>query len=538
MARCIILIRISTKQQDYSAQKKELIDYAISNGYKKQSQRILIENIESAIKLDEEHRQGIADMKRYIEEDSSINCVFCWEISRLGRRYDVIESVRDFLIEHKVNLKLYHEGVQLLDKDGSVNTGGKLVVDVSMAIAKYEMETKIARLNREKERKTNEGKAPTGKILYGYRFDKDGYVEVDEDKNAPRVREIFEWAKDGKSTLWIWDECYKRGYFTYRSRNRGKNYICSILSQPAYCGREGYRTKTKYKAIITEKLFDEVAKAKKERMYEAKTTSKFVAYGKSLVKYLTHDGKECAMCIGHSRNSYRTNPGVLPTSVNINMNVIDYVIWKETVMLYTRYLVKQGQRNFKKLQDELNVAKLKVEASKKIIKSLKNQKERKGDRYDLGELTLEKYKEDIKVINKQIKKEEGNITNYEESLTRIKKQIDGIGEDRWARIDYKSIESITDDIERKKIIDTIILGVLVTSNGVTERGDKKYKIEIKQKVNFLYNTYFEYWQRGGVFHLIKCNVSPVGEQIVTSKDISNEIVRRFPSDWSIRHHKE
>jgi hypothetical protein len=123
-------------------------------------------------------------------------------------------------------------------------------------------------------------------------------------------------------------------------------------------------------------------------------------------------------------------------------------------------------------------------------------------------------------------------------LTRIKKQIDGIGEDRWARIDYKSIESITDDIERKKIIDTIILGVLVTSNGVTERGDKKYKIEIKQKVNFLYNTYFEYWQRGGYFHLIKYSVSPVGEQIVTSKDISNEIVRRFPSDWSIRHHKE
>lgn len=537
MEKCIILIRVSSKQQDYSAQKNELVKYAISNGYKKESQRILIENKESAIKLDEEHRQGITDMKAYIEKDPSINCVICWEISRVGRRYDVIESVRDFLISHKVNLKLYHEGVQLLNSDGTVNMGGKLVVDVSMAIAKYEMETKIARLNREKDRKTEEGKAPTGKILYGYRFDKNGYVEADEDITAPRIREIFEWAKEGKSTLWIWDECYNRGYFAYRSRTRGKNYICSILSQPAYCGREGYRTKTKYKGIISEKLFDEVQTAKKGRILKPKTTSKFVAYGRSIVKYVTDEGKECAMCIGHSRNSYRTNPGVMQPSVNINMNVIDYIIWKETIMLYTQFLVKQGEQTFKQFQNEKSVIEQKIKATKQKIKSLKSQKERKGDRYDLGELTLERYKSDVKALNAEIKKEEETYNSLLESETRILKQLKGLGDDRWAKVDYKSIESITDDNERKTIIDTIISSVEVTQNGVTELGDKKYKIKINQKVNFLYNRYFEYWQRGGLFHLIQHSISPVGEPIDTEKDISNEIVRRFPSDWSLRHPK-
>lgn len=537
MARCIILVRISSKQQDDSAQKKELIEYAINQGYKKEYQRILIENTESATKNDEEHRQGITDMKKYIEEDNSINCVFCWEVSRLGRRYDVLESVRDFLIEHKVNLILLREGVRLLDKDGSVNNSGKLVVDVSMAIAKYEMETKAARLDRERRRKIAEGKAPTGRVLYGYKFDKNGYVIADEEVTAPRVREIFEWANEGKSTLWIWDECFNRGYFPYKTRKRGKNYICSILSQPAYCGRKGYRTNTKYKAIISEKTFDEVKIAKLERIYKPKTTSKFVAYGKGLVRYITDEGKECAMSIGHSRNSYRTTTGVLPVSININMNVIDYILWKETVMLYTQYLVKQGQVTYRQLQEELSVIELKIQGSQKKIKSLQSQKERKGDRYELGELSLEKYKSEIKSINKEIKKEEDNHNDYKESLTRIKKQLKGLGDDRWAKIDYKSIESITDDNERKDIIDTIITGVLITSDGFTETGDKKYQIRIQQKVNFLYHRFFEYWQRGGVFHLIQHSISPIGENTDTTKDISNEIIRRYPSDWSIRHPK-
>ena len=538
MAKCIILVRISSKQQDDSAQREELIEYAINQGYKDESQRILIENTESATKNDEEHRQGITDMKRYIEEDSSIDCVFCWEVSRLGRRYDVLESVRDFLIGHKINLILLREGVRLLDKDGSVNTSGKLVVDVSMAIAKYEMETKSARLEREKKKKTAEGKAPTGRVLFGYTFDKDGYVVADEEKTAPIVREIFNHAKDGKSALWIWDEYSRRGYFNNKSRVRGKNYILQILAQPAYCGRKGYKTNTKYKAIVPEALFDEVQNAKKDRINKPKTTSKFVAYGRSIVKYISENGRECAMSIGHSRNSYRTTAGVLPSVISINMNVIDYILWKETVMLYTQYLVKQGERTLRSLTSEREIVQQKMDTAEKKISSIISQKERKGVRYEIGELTREKYQDEIKLCNKTIKKEEANIVDYKQRIERIDKQIAGLGTDRWAKVDYKSIETITDDEERKSIIDTIVSAITVTPYGLTEKGDKKYKIELKQKVNWLYNTFFEYWQRGGVFHLIKHSFNPVGEKIEYTKDISSEIIKRFPTDWSVRHPKK
>ena len=78
---------------------------------------------------------------------------------------------------------------------------------------------------------------------------------------------------------------------------------------------------------------------------------------------------------------------------------------------------------------------------------------------------------------------------------------------------------------------------MVTRYGQTENGDIKYKIQIKQKVNWLYNSFFEYWQRGGVFHLIQHSFNPVGEKIEYVKDISKDIVRRFESDWSVRHKK-
>lgn len=238
-----------------------------------------------------------------------------------------------------------------------------------------------------------------------------------------------------------------------------------MLSQPAYCGREGYRTKTKYKGIVTEELFDEVKTAKKDRIQKPKTTSKFICYGRSLVKYISEDGKECAMTIGHSRNSYRTSAGVLPSIISINMNVIDFLLWKETVMLYTQFLVKQGEKTLHSLQDEHEVLFQKIETTKKKINSINTQKERKGVRYEIGELTIEKYKEDIKKCNAELKKEEAKLIDYKQSIERIEKQIEGLGSDRWAKIDYKSIESIKDDEERKKIIDTIITSITVTPFG-------------------------------------------------------------------------
>ena len=58
MKRVILLIRVSTKYQDYTAQTNELIQYVKQHGYTDDEMEI-IQDKESATKLSDEERQGL-----------------------------------------------------------------------------------------------------------------------------------------------------------------------------------------------------------------------------------------------------------------------------------------------------------------------------------------------------------------------------------------------------------------------------------------------------------------------------------------------
>ena len=68
MAKAILLVRVSTLSQTYEQQTKDLVSVAVKDGYSEKD-LIIIENKESAIKNDEEHRLGLVEMKERIESD-------------------------------------------------------------------------------------------------------------------------------------------------------------------------------------------------------------------------------------------------------------------------------------------------------------------------------------------------------------------------------------------------------------------------------------------------------------------------------------
>ena len=74
MGKAIILSRVSTSQQDLTQQTEDVLREAHKDGYSARN-IIIIENVESAIKLSEEERQGLNKMKDHIKRDSSIQCV-------------------------------------------------------------------------------------------------------------------------------------------------------------------------------------------------------------------------------------------------------------------------------------------------------------------------------------------------------------------------------------------------------------------------------------------------------------------------------
>lgn len=86
--KAIILARVSTAKQSYDEQVNDLIALAIKDGYTKRQIKV-IKNKESGIKLDEEHRLGLIELKEAIKNDASINAVYIRSIDRIGRREEV-----------------------------------------------------------------------------------------------------------------------------------------------------------------------------------------------------------------------------------------------------------------------------------------------------------------------------------------------------------------------------------------------------------------------------------------------------------------
>ena len=96
MGKCILLVRVSTERQSFDAQEQELFQLALSDGYA-ESDIIPICEKESGIKLKEEERKGLNAMKELIESDSTINCVYAWEISRIARKKKILFSILDYM---------------------------------------------------------------------------------------------------------------------------------------------------------------------------------------------------------------------------------------------------------------------------------------------------------------------------------------------------------------------------------------------------------------------------------------------------------
>ena len=126
--KAILFIRVSTEHQEFEEQTKELTKKAIQDGYSVNNILTIAEK-ESAIKLSEEERSGIKKMKELIENDSSINCLYVWEVSRLARTKKVLFSVQDYLINKGIQLKVMRPEVVLLNSNPATIMTDKDIAD-------------------------------------------------------------------------------------------------------------------------------------------------------------------------------------------------------------------------------------------------------------------------------------------------------------------------------------------------------------------------------------------------------------------------
>lgn len=207
--KAIILSRVSSEHQTLEQQTEAVLKEVRRDGYTDDN-IIIIEDKESAIKLSEEERNGLNKMKEYINNDPSINAVYLYELSRLSRRQLVLFSIRDFLIERRIQLVCVQPPMELLDEDGKMSQNASLMFSIYSSFCETEMAIKKERMMRGRLHNKQMGKTMGGRPTFGYVTDKDKYYRIEPQQSALLKRIYIEYI-DGKPIFVIAKELKEEG---------------------------------------------------------------------------------------------------------------------------------------------------------------------------------------------------------------------------------------------------------------------------------------------------------------------------------------
>lgn len=457
MSKCICLSRVSTGIQDLDQQTEKLLLAAKTNGYS-DDDIIVIEDTESGIKLSEEERFGLTKMKKIINS-GTVDLVIVYELSRLGRRPDVLYAVRDFLIKHKVQLQVLNPAFLMLKKDGTLDENSNILFSLFGSLAENEMAIKKARFKRGRAKKAAENKFIGGGCLFGYAYDKDKRFYIKED-DAAIIKRIFNEYLEGKRMMDISRDLVRDGslnmkmasakFFVQRTLHNESYYGKPLQDQDLYYDLQYPRT---YPAIISKELFDEVQKKAKEVKTMPKQYTKYVYLCRG--KVFDREGRP--FYVNTSSHSYTCNIEFTAdnrTTLNVSIAALDELVWD-----YTKNLLKNAPK--KDISEEITEYMIKIQSEEEGLKTLE---ERLSDtttqieriemriiKGKLSEIQGEKIEESIESERADIKE---SIKISEERIASYKKKIDALKENHVTYTD-EMLDQCTIEEKRELVLQNI-----------------------------------------------------------------------------------
>lgn len=424
--KCILLVRVSTDKQSLDEQEQELETLAISYGYKK-NEIAHVAHHESAIKLDEEERAGLNEMKDLIES-GEYDCVFAWEISRIARRKKILFSILEYLVSRKIQLVIKEPRIVLLKSDGSIDEGAETVFTLFAQISESEMRNKAVRFARGRKEGYNKGLYMGGKIARGYKLGENGQWIVDEDDSpghmgAPFIRRMFELYNTGKySSTTLGQELQARGYFPGLSITNVKCEIYQMLRRRMYLGE---RTSNNiYPAIIDQETWDKCQARRSQNRYINKAKNPHLLT--PLIR--CQCGATYSVNVIDASYSCRIRHNAvekgLKHSPDINANLIESIAWFVALRDLQQDIINNKNIAREKYEAELNIIDQKILHSKQVLSSTLERKTELDESYFVhGRFTKEKYEEITRKQNETIKTEKANLLKYENQKNILNSQI-------------------------------------------------------------------------------------------------------------------
>lgn len=426
----IVLLRTSTVKQEVESQKKEIIEYAKSFGAEN---IVIIGGVgASAIKLDDQYLFNIQQVYKLIDE-GDVKCVYAWMLDRIGRNEEVLMQFKNYLIKHKVQLRIKNPTLYLFDEDGKVNSGMEIAFSLYATMAKQEMEVKKERFHRSKERNKREGKYNGGRILFGYTVDETNHFIPDE-VDSEKVRNIFStYAYTPVGLRYIARQYIANGTFNLVERNV-EAYINRMVKNKNYLGNNTYPR------IISDELFNDAQR----KLADYRITPK--------VKYMETPYYLQGLLFEHSGD----NPTVYHR-MRVKKSEVSYVSYTEkfslNINLVDSLVIQLLDRLFKAFNYEAveNVRSERIEALRGRknnllgqVKELEKKDVELDERYFSG-TTIRNYDGLKKTL--QLK-----INSFLNEIEGIDLQISKLENERYEYID---VYSLNDEERRKVCIDNI-----------------------------------------------------------------------------------
>lgn len=321
MAKCILLVRVSTQSQDLEQQTIKVREQAIKDGFTDEN-IIVIEDKESAVKLSESERNGLNMMKHYIENDD-VSTVYTYEVSRISRQPAMLYSIRDYLIEHHVQLVILNPFIKMLKDDDTLSESANIFFGIFASMAENEGFLRKQRTKRGKEKRRSEGFYIGCKIPFGYKVVNKRYV-IDEN-DSETVRRIFNEYVIGYSMRKIARNLVDENRFRTNDYDTATAKCLHIIHNENYLGNHIYPK------IIDKETFDKAqTKCDKQRIYLVERETDALCKGLVFNEIGHH-----LMATNNATRKYVNRRGTNQT--NVYFDVIDNVVWETVVELNSIY---------------------------------------------------------------------------------------------------------------------------------------------------------------------------------------------------------
>jgi DNA invertase Pin-like site-specific DNA recombinase len=464
--KAILLVRVSTEAQDFTEQEREIYQMALNDGYSKEDIIPICEK-ESGIKLEEEERAGLNRMKELIEE-GNVDCVYCWEVSRIARRKKINFSVLEYLTRKKVQLIIKNPAITLFNRDGSINEGAEVVFTLFSQMAESEMRTKKERFKRSKDARRKQSYYTGGFILFGYTVDAEKRFIPKKDE-AEFVQLIFNTYLTGKySYRSLAKEFKELGLFASKV---SEQFISSTLTNKAYAGLPSsvdnkMNLKTDgniYPALVTVDMIEKCKEISKKNIIEPKKKYSTYYFGKNILR-CPCCGK--VMTANKARNFYHcTKCG---SGMTVNINVVDSALWDCALPLYYNKVKNSDNTQKQHLQAQIALLIDKIDVCTANISSLRDRAEKvEYKAYVEGTMDIAKADRFIGGINDKIANEEKSIETYKNQIQSYNSML--IADTVTADMD------ITDDKVRYEIVHRMIKWASIDRN---EENKRQYDLTV------------------------------------------------------------